>query len=94
MKSVVTNFVIFLVPLTLVFVLIMKKDLPINHKIALIPYFIAVVTLTFSFLYYGSIGALRTVNDVLGIVVAPTLVIFIVSLLYPMYRILGGSKRE
>lgn len=94
MESVVINFVIFLVPLTFVFYLIMKKDPSVNRKIILVSYFIAVVTLTFSFIYYDSVGALHTVSDVLEIVVAPTLLIFVVSLIYPVYRMLEEFKRE
>ncbi len=93
-NDVISNFVIILVPLTISFALIMKKDSSIERKIALISYLIAVVSFIFFFLYYDNVGALRTINDVLKLVVAPTLLIFIVSFLYPMYRILRYSKSE
>ena len=90
----ILSFIIIFVPLTISFVLIMKKESPIERKMALTTYLIAIVSFVFLFLYYGSEGALRTINDVFKLVVAPTLLIFLVSFLYPMYRILRHSKSK
>jgi len=71
----ILDFIIFLVPLATSFVLIMKKESSIERKMALIAYFITIVSFGFLFLYYGDEGALRTINDVFRLVVVPTLLI-------------------
>lgn len=91
--EIMIDFVIILAPLIITFASITKKKkLSKGHKLVIFPYFASIVVLSLLFLFYSQLNLLLDLSDVLEFVIIPTLLVFIVGMLYPIYWLIKHEQ--
>ena len=93
MNEVIIYFIILILPLVTVVLPIIRKNIHREDRLLYLTYLLTISVMVALFLHYGAIGGLSTINDVLSLVIVPTLLIYAVIVSIPVFLLLKAAWR-